>query len=43
MKRLLSDNDIEMYSIGNEGKPVTAERLIRTLKNWDYKYMTPFW
>ena len=29
-----------MYSIHNEGKSVAAERLIRTLKNKVYKYMT---
>ena len=29
-----------MYSIYNEGKSVTAERFIRTLKNKIYKYMT---
>ena len=39
-KQLLRDNDIEMYSTHNEGKSVTAERFIRTLKNKIYKYMT---
>ena len=39
-KKLLKDNDIEMYSIHNEGKSVVAERFIRTLKNKIYKYMT---
>ena len=29
-----------MYSIHNEGKYIVAERLIRTLKNKIYKYMT---
>ena len=29
-----------MYSTHNEGKSVTAERFIRTLKNTSYKYMT---
>ena len=29
-----------MYSIHNEEKPVVAGRLIRTLKNKIYKYMT---
>ena len=29
-----------MYSIPNEGKPVVAERFIKTLKNKIYKYMT---
>ena len=31
-KKWLKDNDIEMYSIRNEGKSVVAERFIRTLK-----------
>ena len=39
-KRLLKDNDTEMYSVHNEGKSVVAERFIRTLKNKIYKYMT---
>ena len=39
-KKWLKDNDIEMYSIHNEGKSVIAERFIRTLKNIIYKYMT---
>ena len=39
-KKWLQDNDIEMYSIHNEGKSVVAERFIRTLKNKIYKYMT---
>ena len=29
-----------MYSPHNEGKPVVAERFIRTIKNKIYKYMT---
>ena len=29
-----------MYSTHNEGKSVTAERFIRTIKNKIYKYMT---
>ena len=29
-----------MYSSYNEGKPVVAERFIRTLKNKSYKHMT---
>ena len=37
-KKLLKD-DIEMYSIYNEGKSVVAERFIRTLKSKIYKYM----
>ena len=39
-KTWLKDNDIEMYSIHNEGESVVAERLIKTLKNKIYKYMT---
>ena len=39
-KNWLKDNDIEMYSIHNEGKYVVAERFIRTLKTKIYKYMT---
>ena len=29
-----------MYSTYNEGKPVVAERFIRTLKNKIFKHMT---
>ena len=36
----MKDNDVEMYSVHNEGKSVVAERLIRTLKTKIYKYMT---
>ena len=32
-KRFLKINNIEKYSTYNEGKPVVAERLIKTLKN----------
>ena len=39
-KKWLSDNDIIMYSMYNEGKSVVAERFIRTLKNELYKHMT---
>ena len=39
-KKWLKDNDIETYSIHNEGKSVAAERFIRTLKTKIYKYMT---
>ena len=39
-KRWLIDNDIEMYSIHNEGKLVVAERFIRTLRTKIYNYMT---
>ena len=38
-KKWLKDNDIEMYSIHNEGKSVVAERFIGTLKTKIYKYM----
>ena len=40
MKSWLQENDIEMYSMHNEGKSVVAERFITTLKNKIYKYMT---
>ena len=40
MKSWLEKNDIEMYSTNNEGKSVVPERLIKTLKNKIYKYMT---
>ena len=33
VKKGFKDNDIEMYSIHNEGKSVATERFIRTLKN----------
>ena len=39
-RKWLKDNDIEMYSINNEGKSVVAKRFIRTLKNKIYKCMT---
>ena len=39
-KKLLKDNDIEMYSILNEVKSVVAERFMRTLKNKIYKHIT---
>ena len=39
-KKLLNDNDIETYSIHNEGKSVVPERFIRTRKTKIYKYMT---
>ena len=32
-KKWLKDNNIEMYSIRNEGKSVVTEKFIRTLKN----------
>ena len=40
MKSWLEKNDIEMYSTHNEGKSILAERLMKTLKNKIYKYMT---
>ena len=40
MKLGSQDNDIEVYSIHNEGKSVVAEKFIRTLKNKIFKYMT---
>ena len=36
----MKDNDIEIYSIHNEGKFFVAERFIRTLKTNIYKYIT---
>ena len=39
-RKWLKDNDIETYSIHNEGKLVVAERFVRTLKTKIYKYMT---
>ena len=36
----LEDNDTEMYSTHKKGKSFVAERLIKTLKNKMYKYMT---
>ena len=38
-KKWLKDNDIEMYSIHNEGKSVVPERFIRTLKTKICKYV----
>ena len=38
-KKWLKDDDIEMYSVHNEGKSVVAERFITTLKTKIYKYM----
>ena len=39
LKKSLKDNDIEMYSVHNEGKSIVTERFIRTLKTKIYKYM----
>ena len=41
MKSWLENYGIEMYSTQNAGKSIVAKRLIRTLKNKIYKYMTP--
>ena len=38
MKSFLQTNNIEMYSMHNEGKSVVTERFIRTLTNKIYKY-----
>ena len=38
-KDFLKINNIKMYSTYNEGKPVVAERFIRTLKNNIFKHM----
>ena len=40
MKLWLSDNDIEMCSTHNESKSVVPKKIIRTLKNKIYEYMT---
>ena len=40
MKSRLKEQDIEIYSIYNGGKSMAAERIIRTLKDKIYKYMT---
>ena len=39
-KEFLKMNNIDMYSMYNEGKSVIAERFIRTLKNKIFKHMT---
>ena len=38
--KCLKENEIEIYSTCNEGKSVTAEIFIRTLKSKIYKHMT---
>ena len=38
-KKWLKDNNIEMYSIHNDGKYVAVERFTRTLKTKIYEYM----
>ena len=35
-KKWLKDNDIEMYSIHNEGKSVVVERLYKNLEIYDF-------
>ena len=40
MRSFLQSNNIAMYSTHNSGKPVVAERFIRTRKNKIYKSMT---
>ena len=40
MKSFLRNNNIDMYSMQNEGKYVVAERFIRTFKNKICRYMT---
>ena len=40
LKKWLKDNDIEMYSMHNEGYSLVAGRFIRTLKTKIHKYMT---
>ena len=40
MKSWFEKNAMETYSMNNEGKPVLAERFIRTLKDKIYEYMT---
>ena len=40
MKEWLDNNDTLMYSTHNEGKSVTAERFMKTLKAKIYKNMT---
>ena len=40
MKSWLEKNDLETYSMHNEGKSAIAERFIRALKNKVYKYIT---
>ena len=40
MKSWIEKNNIEMYSMHNEGKSIIAETFIKTLKNKMYEYMT---
>ena len=40
IKSWLEKNSIEMYLTHNKGKSVVAKRVIKTLKNKIYKYIT---
>ena len=40
MQKWIDNNDTLMYSTHTEGKPVNAERFIRTLKSKIYNKMT---
>ena len=40
MKPWLKENDVKSYSAHNQEKFIVAKRVIRTLKNKIYKYMT---
>ena len=40
MRSVLQNIYAEMYSTHNEGKSVVAEKIIRTLKNKIYEYLT---
>ena len=40
VKLWLQDNHTEMYLTHNEGKPVNAERFVRTFANKACKYIT---
>ena len=39
-KKILKENNIEMYWTYNEGKSAVAKRFIKTLKNKIFKHMT---
>ena len=39
MKLLLQDNHVEIHPTHNKGKPVSAERFIKTIKNKICNYM----
>ena len=40
IKSFLQNNNVEVYSMHNEGKSVIAEKFIRTIKNKIYEYIT---